>query len=429
MLPLGRIADDVFAIPQFEVTAPEVEGFLDELRQFHTRFRDCFRRSEPREHFFRYMVGQFSTLERKSVEPIAVQTEATSIRAMQRTLSEVPWNDARMRHTYHQLVADDMGEPDGIIIVDESGFPKKGKASVGVARQYCGTLGKVDNCQVGVFAAYASRQGYALIDQRLFLPEAWFTEAYAARRTTCGVPEGLAWQSKPQLAAAMVQNLYGEGILPFRYIVADCLYVNSPEFWAACEACVGTVAFVAVPADTRGWLAPISTQPHTYRYRGELRTKRAVATAEPPARSVAELARVIAPTFWYRRTVSEGTKGPITYEFARRRVTLCKESQPAQTDWLVIKRTCGADPTYWYYISNAPSSTPLSRLSWLSGMRWAVEQCFGEAKTELGMAHYELRKYAGWQHHMVTCMLAHFFLWHVKIRLGEKSTSAYYLAG
>lgn len=138
---------------------------------------------------------------------------------------------------------------------------------------------------------------------------------------------------------------------------------------------------------------------------------------------------MIAPTFWYRRTVSEGTKVPITYEFARRRVPLCKESQPAQTVGLVIKRTCGADPTYWYYISNAPVSTPLSCLVWLSGMRWAIEQCFGEAKTELGMAHYELRKYAGWQHPMMTCMLAHFFLWHVKIRLGEKSTSAYCLAG
>jgi SRSO17 transposase len=359
---MGRIADDVYAIPQFEVTAPEVEGFLDELRPFHARFRDCLRRSEPREHFFRYMVGQFNTLAHTSIEPIAVQTEASSIRAMQRSLSAVPWDDARMRHTYHHLVADDMGEPDGIVMVDESGFPKQGKASVGIARQYCGTFGKVDNCQVGVFAAYASRQGYALVDQRLFLPEVWFPEAYAAHRATCGMPEELTWQSKPQLAAAMVRCLSGEGIVPFRYIVAACLYGNRPEFWAACEACVGTIAFVAILADTYGWLASVATQPHTYRYRGALQTKRAVATAATPARSVAELARVIVPTFWYCRTVAEGSKGLITYEFARWRVTLCKENQPAQTVWLVIKRTCGANPTYWYDISNAPVSTPLSQL-------------------------------------------------------------------
>src|SRR5207253_7059580 len=208
MLPACRTPDDVYAIPPFEVTCHDVEGFLDELHEFHTLFRDCFVRREPREHFFRYMVGQFSTLVRTSLEPIAVQTEASSIRAMQRGISDTQWQDERMLQTYHQQVAEEMGAPDGVIIVEESGFRKKGEDSVGVARQYCGTLGKVDNCQVGVFAAYASRQGYALVDKRLFLPEPWFTDAYQARRTKGKMPDEVAWQSKPQLAAAMVQNLY-----------------------------------------------------------------------------------------------------------------------------------------------------------------------------------------------------------------------------
>jgi SRSO17 transposase len=217
--------------------------------------------------------------------------------------------------------------------------------------------------------------------------------------------------------------------LPCRYIVADCLYGNSPEFWAASEACIGTVAFVAIPEDTRAWLAPVATQNRTYRYRGQERTKREILTPATPARSVGELAQALGWGRWYRRTVSEGTKGPIEYEFARRRVTLCKDDQPAQTIWLIIKRTMGDDPTYWYYISNAPTSTSLSRFVWLSGIRWAIEQCFGEAKTELGMAHYELRKFAGWHHHMLTCMFAHFFLWHVKIRVGKKSPSSHGVAG
>ena len=123
------------------------------------------------------MVGQCSTLERQSIEPIAVQTDASSLRAMQRGISDAQWQDARMLQTYHQQVAKEMGAPDGVIIVDESGFRKKGEDSVGVARQYCGNLGKVDNCQVGVFAAYASRQGYALVDKRLFLPEQWWSDA------------------------------------------------------------------------------------------------------------------------------------------------------------------------------------------------------------------------------------------------------------
>jgi hypothetical protein len=148
-----------------------------------------------------------------------------------------------------------------------------------------------------------------------------------------------------------------------------------------------------------------------------------------PARAVAQIARELGPACWYRRTVSEGTKGPIAYEFARKRVQLCKDGQPAQTVWLVLKRTLGEEPTYWYYMSNAPWSASFRLLVWLSGVRWAVEQCFAENKTELGMDHYELRKYTGWHHHMLTCMLAHFFLWHLKIRLGGKSASADGISG
>jgi hypothetical protein len=125
---------------------------------------------------------------------------------------------------------------------------------------------------------------------------------------------------------------------------------------------------------------------------------------------------------WYRRTVSAGTKGPIIYEFARQRITLCKDGLPERAVWLVLKRTLGVEPTYIYYSSNAPVSTPLRTFVWLSGVRWAIEPCFEEGKTELGMDHYEGRKYAGWHHHMLMTMLAHFFLWHLKVRLGEKSS-------
>src|SRR5262245_22961332 len=191
MLPQCRTPDDVYTLPQFDVSAHEVEGFLDELRAFHAAFRECFGRSEPRDHFFRYMVGQFSTLERKSIEPIALQVDASSVRAMQRGISDVAWDEPRMLKIYHRQVAEEMGEADGVLMIDETGFVKKGKDSAGVARQYCGTLGKVENCQVGVFAAYASRQGYALVDKRLFLPEGWVTEGCAVRRATfLGAPEG-----------------------------------------------------------------------------------------------------------------------------------------------------------------------------------------------------------------------------------------------
>jgi SRSO17 transposase len=153
MLPAYRTADETFAIPQFALTRSDIDAFLDELRGFHTALRACFTRQEPRDQFFHYMVGQFSPLERKSIEPMALQVEGGKVRAMQRLVSDALWDEAAMLETYHRLVQDEMGEPDGVLIIDETGFAKKGQDSVGVARQYCGSLGKVENCQVGVFAA------------------------------------------------------------------------------------------------------------------------------------------------------------------------------------------------------------------------------------------------------------------------------------
>src|SRR4029434_1468549 len=170
---------------------------------------------------------------------------------------------------YHRLLNDDLGDADGVVIFDESGFPKKGRESVGVARQYCGSLGKVENCQVGVFAGYASRHGYAFVDKRLFLPERWCAEAYAARRAKCHVPLEVTFQSKPQLAATMLQAIVHEGLLPFKYVVADCLYGNSPDFLDAVSACVGVTTFVAIPSETRCWLQRPRTADKIYTYKGD----------------------------------------------------------------------------------------------------------------------------------------------------------------
>jgi len=428
MLPACRTAGEGFAIPTFDIVPSDVEGFLEELWEFQSTFHDCFARSEPRAHFFDYMVGQFSQLERKSIEPMALQVEGGTIRGLQRFISDVRWDEEQMLWNYHQLVAEEMGEPDGILMFDETGFVKKGNDSAGVARQYCGTLGKVENCQVGVFAGYASRQGYALVDKRLFLPEAWFTETSAARRGRCCVPPEVTFQSKPQLAATMLQAIVRAGLLPFKYVVADCLYGNSPDFLDAVDTCVGVTTFVAIPSETRCWLQRPRTEDKTYIYKGGARSKRVVVVPEHTPRTVATLAANLPASCWYQRKVSEGTKGPIVYAFARQRVTLCKDGLPERTVWLVIKRTLGSEPTYSYYMSNAPVSTPLGTFVWLSGLRWAVEQCFEEGKTELGMDHYEVRKYASWHHHLLTTMLAHFFLWHLKLRLGKKSPSPYRVA-
>src|SRR5438034_4692291 len=171
MLPESRTPDEGFALPRFELTPRDVEGFLDELQTFHDHFRSCFSRSEPRGHVFNYMVGQFSELERKSIEPMALEVAGGNVRGMQRFISDNIWDEDKMRQTYHGLVAAEMGDPEGVLMVDESGFVKKGQESVGVARQHYGSLGEVENWDVGGVAGDVSRQGYAQVEQRRVVSE------------------------------------------------------------------------------------------------------------------------------------------------------------------------------------------------------------------------------------------------------------------
>jgi SRSO17 transposase len=425
MLPAIRCNDHLYSVPKFDLGKGDVKEFMNELSGFHEQFADCFQRSESREHFFKYMVGQFSPLERKSIEPIALAVKDGNVRAMQRFVSDAPWDDENMIAKYRNLINDDLGSPDGALIFDESGFIKKGQDSIGVARQYCGTIGKVDNCQVGVFAAYVSEQGYALVDKQLFIPQKWFTDAYFERRRKCKLPTETVFRTKPQLAVDMLGAIVKQGALPFKYVLADSLYGVSPEFIEAVEALPDKTYFAQVPKDTLCWLKRPMAITKEYLWGGKTKTKTVLVDPDSKPIAVDELAKNINDYFWYRRKVSEGTKGPIIYEYSRRQIILSAAGLPQKTVWLLIRRTLDDEPQYSFFISNASTSTRLKTLVWLSGLRWAIEQCFEETKSELGMDHYEVRKFPGWHHHMLTCMLAHFFLWHLKIRLGKKSTVYY----
>jgi SRSO17 transposase len=427
MLPEIRQSDYLYPVPKFDLDRTDVTNLALELKGFHENFADCFQRSESRDNFYRYMAGQFTQLERKSIEPIAFAIEGGKVRAMQRFVSDAPWDDDKIMSKYRSLVIEDIGHPDGAIIFDESGFAKKGDDSIGVSKQYCGTIGKVDNCQVGVFAAYTSAYGYSLIDKRLYIPEQWFSDEYRERREKCMLPVEVKFQTKPQLAAEMLRDIAGQKVLPFRYVLADSVYV-SPEFIESVESLVGITYFLQVPEGTLCWRQHPATVEKTYKYRGQDRTKRVLSDKAKEAISVKTLANSINDFFWYRRKVSEGAKGPIEYEFTKRRIVLSHQGLPQKTVWLVIRRTMDKEPRYSFFISNAPLSTRLNTFVWLSGLRWSIEQCFEETKTELGMDQYEVRKFSGWHHHILTCMLAHYFLWHLKIRLGKKSTCYYAIA-
>ena len=252
MLPEIRKDEYLYPIPKFDICEGDVKNFFNELKGFHEIFHDCFHRSESREHFFRYMAGQFSDLERKSIEPIALAVEDGNVRAMQRFISDAEWNDANIMAKYRNLINEDMGTPDGVLIFDESGFVKKGNESIGVARQYCGNVGKVENSQVGVFAAYASPKGYGLIDKRLFIPELWFKDDHKQGRKKCKLPESVSFKTKPQLASEMLNELAEEAIVPFKYVTADSLYGNSDDFIEAVEQHPDLTYFVEVPCNP-GW--------------------------------------------------------------------------------------------------------------------------------------------------------------------------------
>jgi len=424
MLPANCQNGYMYDVPQFNIEKSDVEDFSGHLREFHKEFHDCFSGSEARENFSKYMKGLPSSSERKSAEPIALSTGGTeSVRSVQRVMSEVKCNESSVLSKYHKMFRDTFEDSDGVLIVDESGFARKGKESAGVSRQYCGSLGKVGNSQVGVSVGYASVSGYGLTDKRLFIPGKWFSDEYSERRRRCGLPEDTIFMTKPQLAAEMLETVRDR--ILFRYIVADALYGNSPEFTEYLDSLIGKTYMVSVSCDTLLWLNYPVIKKKAYRYKGEVRTKEA---ADSSPVSVKEFSGKLHSLFWYKRTVCEGSKGPVSYEFTKRRVTLCKDGLPWRQVCLVIKRSIGSNPDYSYYISNAPFSMRLDKFVRLSGMRWAIEQCFEECKSEVGMADYEVRKYTGWNRHMLFCMLAHFFLWCLRIKMGKKSAFYYSIA-
>ena len=273
MLPECRSQEYLYPVPKFDITADNIEEFADELMKYHEGFHDCFVRSETRKHFFNYMVGQFSHLERKSIEPIAISVSGKgSVRPMQRTIADAIWHEDKILHRHQDMVNQEMGDPEGVVTFDESGIVKKGGHSIGVARQYCGSIGKVENCQVGVYMGYASPKGYGFLDKRIFIPEKWFTDEYEERRQKCQLPDSIHFKTKPELAAEMLRDIVKHDAISFKYILSDTLYGTSPDFIEAAEAS-GKIYMVSMPYDTLFWLHHPVTRQQTYKYRGEIRSK------------------------------------------------------------------------------------------------------------------------------------------------------------
>lgn len=399
------------------VTRQNVRTAVQELIDYHQRFERFFQRREQSDWSWFYLCGQLSNLERKTIEPMVLSVLGAipnAIRDLQRFMSQSPWDVWTPMLHLQSLVAKWLGERDAVVIVDGSGFPKQGKHSIGVAYQYCGHLGKIANCQEGVFLAYASRQGYSFLDERLYLPQEWFATDHHQLREACALPERLHFQTEGELALGMVQELHERGVVPFQWVAYDESYGKNPAFSQEIAA-LHKWYMAEVPSDTRVWLrTPLIEEPGRGLL-GRPRLHRRVRRSASAPEELRVLVVSLPKAAWHRHLIHEGSKGPLIADFAVLRVTPIHDRLPALRQWLICRRSLGPQPELKFYLSNASSHCATQELIHVSGLRWPIETALEEAKGEVGMDHYETRTWLGWHHHMLQTFLAHLFLMRLRL--------------
>jgi SRSO17 transposase len=355
----------------------------------------------------------------KTAEAIALKVygDPSQVRMTQVFLARSPWDDAPLRDELGTWVADALGSNEGVIILDEGSFPKCGTKSVGVARQYCGELGKRANCQVAVYLAYAGNGGYALLDTRLYLPQEWTADPQRCR--AAGVPENAVFRTKPQLAFELLRCWRGR--LRHRWVTFDEVYGRDPAFLSGLED-LAERYIGEVPKDTRVWLQrPAVQEPGKGGGRGAPRTKPRVAPGEPAPQTVEQVAAALPATAWQRVAFRDGSKGVQYAEFTRRRVVVERDDLPGPELWLVAQRGSEQQTEVKYFLSNAEVKCSLRELARAGHWRWPVEDGFLRGKQEVGLGEYEVQGWRGWHHHQTLCFLALWFLTLQQRRLGGKN--------
>jgi SRSO17 transposase len=403
--------------PECNLSEKEVKGFLKELRKYMKLFKEAFGRVEQREKSLTYMKGLLGNSSRKNVEQMALG-QKEEIRSLQYFVGQSQWETESALCIHQGLIGETLGEADGVMMIDESSVVKQGTHSVGVAAQYCGSVGKRANGQVGVYLGYASRKGYSLLEGRLFMPEMWFAAAHAEQRTACGVPEDLIFKTKPEIGLELLKNAEKRATLPFSWVAADALYGDSPAFRDG-VAETGKWYFTAIKENSLIWSTPPKVHIPPWCGHGPHPTRLRLKDARKHPVAVKDLVKKIPKQDWVRTVIKEGSKGPIVCDFAFLRVTESRGGLPAGELWLILRRNLDNPSEVKYFYSNAPASIPLAELIRVCGMRWPIETIFEEAKGEVGMDHYEMRSWIGWHHHMLLVSLAHHFLVRLRIQLQE----------
>lgn len=414
-----QIIAEIRPAPECDLSPNEVEQFVEELATYHKQFVPAFRRPEQARWSQVYLRGLLGDSPRKTTERIALDL-GVNVRNLQHFVGQSQWKKEPVVAIHQRLVGETLGEANGIALIDESGMVKQGKNSVGVAHQYCGSVGKVANSQVGVYLGYVSSKGYSGIDSRLFMPEKWFTKEYADKRNACGVSQDLTFKTKPEIAVELLQEAIQRGGLPFKWVAADALYGDSPDFRDS-VAEMDKWYFTEVRCSTLVWRRRPAVYVPEWSGQGRRPTRLRLRTPNNRPSRVDELARRIPKKAWTRAVIKEASKGPIVCDFAFLRITEARGGLPGPDVWLVIRRNVADPSELKFYLSNAPADISLSELVRLSGMRWPIEIIFEEGKGQVGLDEYQTRSWLGWHHHMTLSFLAHHFLARLRVKLKERA--------
>jgi len=398
----------------------DIEAMAKELVSFHRCFHDAYGRIEHHRLGLAYLSGLMSNAQAKSVEPIALEfLNKKSVRSMQMFMKTFRWNHVSMQRTHQKMLAPLIAAPDGMITVDPSDFVKKGKESVGVARQYCGAAGKVENCQSGVFVGYSSDKGYGLLNCRLYMPKSWFSKEQKERRTFNLVPEDLVFETKQQIALKLIDEVRATGCFPARWFGADAAFGSDIDFLDALPKDLSY--FAAIKSDTQVFTKKPKIGLPPYKGRGRRPSQTKILPGQPQPKSVSEIAKS-GRLSWKPVVVAEGAKGPIIAKVSRIRIYRSRDGLPVgDRQWLFLRKN--SDGEIKYAISNAPKEISLFELVKASTMRWPIEQCFQEGKGQVGMDGYEHRSWPAWHRHMTYVFLALHLMLRMRLRF-KKNASA-----
>jgi len=414
-----RIQVETCPAPECNLSAKDVKLFLNETKRYMKLFKPAFQRVEQIKKSLTYLHGLLGNTTRKNVEQMALG-QKEKVRSLQYYVGQSQWETEPVIVIHQGLIGETLGEEDGVALIDESSAVKQGTESVGVAAQYCGSVGKIANGQVGVYLGYASRKGYSLIEGQLFMPEKWFEEEHAEQRQACGVAEDLVFKTKPEIGLELLENALQRNNLSFFWVAADALYGDSPAFRDGVAATEKSY-FTAIKENSLIWCTAPKVHLPQWSGHGRHPTRLRLSDTRKHPIPVQQLVKKIQKQDWIQAVIKEGSKGPLVCEFAFLRVTEARGGLPAAELWLIIRRNLEDPSEIKYFFSNAPISTPLAEFVRISGMRWPIETIFEEAKGEVGMDQYEMRSWIGWHHHMLLVSLAHHFLVRLRIQFQNQA--------